>query len=205
LSSHTACLVSSKEILIIGREGGVHTQRRFSGAFNFNIETGRYTEAPFHTASRSGHTANLTRVRASKELYILVFGGRKSGGYELLSRWNHREVSTHAIPHSKIENLVLNCAVCDEPEGRQHSQCVEIGDRYLMYYGGEKWSGVRENVTNEAYVLDTLKMTWYLIPVNEHVPKLVGHTMCAPKDNILVFGGNVHNKPCDTMWQVNFL
>ena len=74
-----------------------------------------------------------------------------------------------------------------------------------MFYGGEKWSGVRENVTNEAYVLDTHKMTWHTVPVNEHIPKLVGHAMCAAEDRILVFGGNFQNKPCNTLWLVDFI
>jgi hypothetical protein len=205
LSSHTACLMSSKDILIIGREGGVHTQRRFSGAFNLDIETGRYTEAPLHAASRSGHTANLIRVRTSKEYYLFVLGGRKSGGYELLGRWQHIERSTNRIPQSKIEKILANCTVCDEPDGRQHSQTLHIGERYLMVFGGEKWSGVRENVTNEAYILDCHKMAWYIIPVSDNIPRVVGHTMCGIGEKALVFGGSIHNKACDTLWQVNFV
>lgn len=205
LSSHTATLVSPKDILIVGREGGVRTQRRFAGAFNLDIETGRYTEAPFHTASRSGHTSNLMHIKSSKELYLFIFGGRKSGGYELLGRWTHKESDNTALTVSKVEKLLSHCSKCDEPEGRQHCRCVEIGLRYLMFYGGEKWSGVRENVTNEAYLLDTQTMTWYGVPVNDDIPKLVGHTVCVLNDKLMVFGGNFQNKPCNILFSVDFI
>lgn len=205
LSSHTATLVSPKDILIVGREGGVRTQRRFSGAFNLDVETGRYTEAPFHTASRSGHTSNLIHVRTSKEFHLLIFGGRKSGGYELLGGWTHKETQSQGMTTLEVKKLLSHCVACQEPDGRQHCQCIEIGNRYLMFYGGEKWSGVRENVTNEAYLLDTQNMIWYNIPVNENIPKLVGHTMCVVMDKVMVFGGNIQNKPCNMLWNVNFV
>lgn len=205
LSSHSACLVSPKDILIIGREGGIRTQRRFSGAFSLDIETGRYTEAPFHAASRSGHTANLIHMRGSRECYLLVLGGRKSGGYELLGRWQRVETLTRCIQQSRIEKLLAKCKPCDEPDGRQHSQTLQIGERYLMVFGGEKWSGVRENVTNEAFILDCNKMKWHLVPMSDQVPKLVGHTMCCVTDRVLVFGGCYQNRTCDTLWQVNLL
>ena len=106
LSSHTATLVSSTDILIIGREGGVHTQRRFAGAFYLNFETGKYTEAPYHASSRSGHTSNLIPIRASKENHLFVFGGRKSGGYELIGSWNKIEQTESSFPKQRLAELI---------------------------------------------------------------------------------------------------
>ncbi|EDO48031.1 predicted protein [Nematostella vectensis] len=202
LSSHTACLVSTKSILIIGREGGVHMQRRFSGAFMLDFETGKYREAPFHAASRSGHTANLVYIRGSKKHYVFVFGGRKSGGYELMSTWDKFESSQYEVTQDKLNKVLLQCGGCvTEPCGRQHAQSIEIGSRYLLIYGGETWTGVRENVTNDLYILDSLAMHWFKVPSGQ-APKLVGHTMCAVNNRLLVFAGKLENRCDNTIWEV---
>lgn len=202
LSSHTATLVSSRDILIIGREGGVHTQRRFAGAFYLNFETGKYTEAPFHASSRSGHTANLIPIRASKENHLFVFGGRKSGGYELIGSWSKIEQTEASFPKQRISALLEKSTVCDEPSGRQHAKAVELDSKHLLIFGGETWSGVRENVTNEAFILETDRMRWYKLPLSGDAPKLVGHSMMTTADKIFVFGGGVNNKYRDTLWEI---
>ena len=202
LSSHTATLVSSRDILIIGREGGVHTQRRFAGAFYLNFETGKYTEAPFHASSRSGHTANLIPIRASKENHLFVFGGRKSGGYELIGSWSKIEQTEASFPNLRISALLEKSTVCDEPSGRQHAKAVELDSKHLLIFGGETWSGVRENVTNEAFILETNRMRWYKLPLSGDAPKLVGHSMMTTADKIFVFGGGVNNKYRDTLWEI---
>ena len=202
LSSHTATLVSSRDILIIGREGGVHTQRRFAGAFYLNFETGKYTEAPFYASSRSGHTANLIPIRASKENHLFVFGGRKSGGYELIGSWSKIEQTEASFPKQRISALLEKSTVCDEPSGRQHAKAVELDSKHLLIFGGETWSGVRENVTNEAFILETDRMRWYKLPLSGDAPKLVGHSMMTTADKIFVFGGGVNNKYRDTLWEI---
>ena len=202
LSSHTATLVSSKDILVIGREGGVHTQRRFAGAFYLNFETGKYTEAPYHASSRSGHTANLIPIRASKGNHLFVFGGRKSGGYELIGSWNKIEHTECSFPKQRVSDLLVKSTVCEEPCGRQHAKAVELDSKHLLIYGGETWSGVRENVTNDAFILESDKMKWYKLPLCGDVPKLVGHSMVGTGDRIFVFGGGLSNKYHDTLWEV---
>ncbi|XP_022801971.1 kelch domain-containing protein 9-like [Stylophora pistillata] len=202
LSSHTATLVSSKDILIIGREGGVHTQRRFAGAFYLNFETGKYSEAPFHASSRSGHTASLIPIRTSRENHLFVFGGRKNGGYELIGSWRKAEQTETSFPQHRIADLLEKSAICDEPSGRQHARAVELNNKHLLIFGGETWSGVRENVTNEAFVLETDTMKWYKLPLIGDAPKLVGHSMVGCGDQIFVFGGGLSNKYSDTLWEV---
>ena len=202
LSSHTSVLVSTKEILIIGREGGVHTQRRFSGAFKLNFETGKYTEAPYHAASRSGHTANLINIRGSKETYLFIFGGRKSGGYELLGSLKKFYSQTSSFSNDKVVSLLEHCSVCEEPCGRRHSQVLELAHKYLLFYGGETWSGVRNNVTNATFILDTNRMLWYQVPITDQTPRLVGHSMCVIDQHIFVFGGMLENRATDTLWEM---
>lgn len=202
LSSHTSVLVSRTEILIIGREGGVRTQRRFSGAFKLNFETGKYVEAPFHAASRSGHTANFINIRGSKETCLFIFGGRKTGGYEVISSLKKIDSHNGTYSNEKIANLLGHCCVCEEPSGRQHSQVLELNSRYLLFYGGETWSGVRNNVTNETFILDTNRMTWYRISVSEQTPRLVGHQACILGEQIFVFGGMLENRASDAVWEM---
>lgn len=204
LSSHTATLISHKNILIIGREGGVRTQRRFAGAFYLNYETGKYTEAPFHVSSRSGHTANLIPITASKETHLFVFGGRNSGGYELIGSWNKIEHIESSFPEQRIITLIEKSTVCDEPSGRQHARAVEIDRKHLLIFGGETWSGVRENVTNDAFILDTDKMKWHKVTCCGDAPKLVGHSMVGIVDKIFIFGGGVANRFCNILWEVKF-
>lgn len=202
LSSHTSTLISPKDILIIGREGGVHTQRRFAGAFYLNFETGKYKEAPFHCSSRSGHIVNLIPIRASKENHLFVFGGRKSGGYELIGSWGKIEPTESCFPKQTITDLLEKSTVCDEPCGRQHAKALELDRKHLLLFGGETWSGVRENVTNDAFILETDKMRWHKVAFCGDIPKLVGHSMVGTGDKIFVFGGGVGNKYRDTLWEV---
>lgn len=206
LSSHTATVISSKDILIIGREGGVHTQRRFAGAFYLNFALGRYTEAPFHASSRSGHIASLIPIKASKENYLFVFGGRKSGSHELIGSWDKTKSTTECcFSKQQITDLLSKLTVCSEPCGRQHSRAIELDPKHLFIFGGETWSGVRENVTNEAFILETDKMRWFKVAFSGgDAPKLVGHSMVITADRIFVFGGGASNKQLDTLWEVKF-
>nr|KAG5691363.1 hypothetical protein BaRGS_033412 [Batillaria attramentaria] len=74
LSSHTASLFSSGEILVIGREGSLRTQRRHGSAFllSGNVQSGKfkYSEYSHEVSSRSGHSATFL----GSKLYII--GGR---------------------------------------------------------------------------------------------------------------------------------
>ena len=206
LSSHTSTLVSESELLIIGREGGVRTQRRSGDAFYFNVKTGVYKEAQMHVSSRSGHTANLVKTHLGKSYVLFVQGGRKGDDHQLIGSWNKKpEDSRAVVGNDKILGLLSQWVDCDKPSGRQHCVSVELSDRYLLFFGGETWSGVRNNVTNEVYILDCSKMRWYRPrEVRGTVPCLTGHSMGMVGDKVYVFGGLVDGKCSDGIWMVNF-
>ena len=206
LSSHTSTLVSKSELLIIGREGGVRTQRRSGDAFYFNVKTGVYKEAQMHVSSRSGHTTNLVKTHLGKNYVLFVQGGRKGDDYQVIGSWNTKPRERALLGNDKISDLISKWVQCDKPSGRQHCISVELSDRYLLFFGGETWSGVRENVTNEAYVLDCSKMRWYRPQevTTGAVPCLTGHTMGMVGENVYVFGGLLDGKCTDGMWMVNF-
>ena len=204
LSSHTSTQVSGDELLVVGREGGVRTQRRSGDAFHFNVKTGVYKEAQIHVSSRSGHTANLVKTNIGKNYVLFVQGGRKGDNYQLIGTWNKKPIQGHALENDKIVGFLSKWVPCDKPSGRQHCTSVELSDRFLLFFGGETWSGVRDNVTNEAYVLDCSKMRWFKpVEIRTTVPCLTGHTMALVGDMVYVFGGLLDGKCSDGVWMVN--
>ena len=204
LSSHTSTQVSESELLVVGREGGVRTQRRSGDAFYFDVKTGVYKEAQIHFSSRSGHTANLVKTNVGKNYVLFVQGGRKADEYQLIGSWNTKPKQEHALSNDIIVSFLSKWAPCDKPSGRQHSVSVELSDRYLLFFGGETWSGVRDNVTNEVYALDCSKMRWFRpMEVKTTVPCLTGHTMALVSDKVYVFGGLLDGKCSDRVWMVN--
>ena len=79
LSSHAAAVLSSGNILVVGREGSLRMQRKFGSVFLLrgdptvgDASTGlfTYSEFPLTTASRSGHSVHLAGST------LLVLGGR---------------------------------------------------------------------------------------------------------------------------------
>ena len=205
LSSHTSTLVSENELLIIGREGGIRTQRRTGDAFYFNIKSGAYKEAQIHVSSRSGHTANLIKTHLGKNYVLFVQGGRKGDNYQLIGSWSKKPESKAALELDKVVDILSKWVPCDSLSGRQHCVSVELNNRYLFLFGGETWSGVRNNVTNEAYILDCCKMKWYKpSDLKATIPCLTGHTMSIVGDKVYVFGGLLDGKCSDCLWMVNF-
>ena len=204
LSSHTSTLVSEDEVLIIGREGGVRTQRRSGDAFCFNVKTGTYKEAPMHVSSRSGHTANLVKTSLGKSYVLFVNGGRKGDEHQLIGSWSKKPEQKAVLGNDKISPFLSKWVECDKPSGRQHCVSVELSDRFLLFFGGETWSGVRNNVTNEVYILDCGRMRWFRPQVlGEGVPCLTGHTKAMVGDRVYVIGGMLHGKCSDCVWMVN--
>ena len=128
--------------------------------------------------------------------------GRKSGGYELIGSWNKIEQTESSFPKQRLAELLKKSTACEEPCGRQHAKAVELDSKHLFIFGGETWTGVRENVTNDAFILESDRMRWYKLPVGGNAPKLVGHSMVGTGDKIFVFGGGVGNKYCDNLWEV---
>ena len=203
LSSHTSTLVSEVDVIIVGREGGVRTQRRSGDAFYFNAETGVFKEALVHVSSRSGHTANLVKSPLGKSYRLFIQGGRKGSEYQMIGSWRPKPETSRGsgLRKDKISSLLNGCVVSAEPKGRQHCTAVELSDSYLLFFGGETWTGVRNNTSNEMYILDCQKMKWYCQPSTvSGVPCLTGHVMGILEDRVFVFGGLLEGKCCNNVW-----
>ena len=209
LSSHTATLISEKEILIVGREGGIHTQRRSGNAFRFNICTGQYKEGEFRVSSRSGHTANLIRWGSNSVYSLLVYSGRKSGAqFDVVGSWKAKPRQEAITDDCVLRNMIDHLQEpqkCQEPEGRQHSRSLPVGDRYLVFYGGEMWRGARENVTAELFVFDCKNISWYKPLVHAELPKAVGHSFVQTQDGkVFIFGGTNGSTISNKMFTLMF-
>ena len=76
LSGHTSTKINSKLVCVIGREGGIKTQRKFGQMFLLHLDLKEkhywYTESPIMPESRSGHTAllGLFALGAQKKMIV---------------------------------------------------------------------------------------------------------------------------------------
>eukprot|EP00794_Sanderia_malayensis_P009310 gene9310-10292_t len=106
LSSHTSNLVSENEAIIIGREGGIHTQRRNGNAFLLNLSTGNYKALGYHVDSRSGHTANFIKHGTEKGYRLFIYSGRKTEDqHAIIGRWD-TIIKDYKITTDLADNLV---------------------------------------------------------------------------------------------------
>ena len=99
LSGHTATLINSKLICVIGREGGIKIQRRFGQMFFLHLDIPHkkywYSEAPVTIQSRSGHTT-------------IFQNGDKSDNIDLLGMISHKTVNNITFPEA-VDRCNRNC------------------------------------------------------------------------------------------------
>ena len=202
LSSHTALLVSDTQILVIGREGGIHTHRKSGDAFTLNPVTGEYKQAMYGVDSRSGHSSSIVRSPCGKGLRVFVYSGRKTGRqYSFVGFWKDKYGKGTKLSDGiagGLNDVISKCKTTDVPEGRQNSKAVCIDDQTVLIYGGQFWRA-RDFVTSEALVCNTMSMTWRKLPSS--LPKLIGFTMDIACDGICyVFGGSDGKTSSNNLW-----
>lgn len=206
LSSHTVTLISDREILVLGREGGVHTHRRSGDAFTLNPVTGEYKQATYGVESRSGHTANLVRSSCKNGFTIFVYSGRKTGRQiSFVGFWSKKCNSDYAASANFATNLkgvLSKCPAIDTPEGRQNSQAVCVDDQIITIYGGQLWQA-RDFVSSEVFAYNTLNMTWHKLPQVSPLPKLTGFTMGVGSNGLCYIFGGSDGKICNNnLWSL---
>ena len=208
LSSHTANQVSRNEILIIGREGGVHTHRRSGDAFTLNPITGEYRQAMYGVDSRSGHTSSLIRSSCKKGYSIFVYSGRKTGQqYSLVGFWNAKHAIDNTVSSdfaAKLRELMCVSTKVDTPVGRQNCRAICVNDEIVLVYGGQLWQA-RDFVTSELFAYDCKKFSWHRLPTAASLPKLAGFSLDIGSDNLCyAFGGNDGKNSNNTLWNLGF-
>lgn len=207
LSSHTANFISEMEILMVGREGGIHTQRRSGDAFVLNLRTGEYRQAAYGVDSRSGHAACVVKYGTERGYKLFVYSGRKTGRqYSVIGCWSKKRGPSNICSQvftDGIQKLLQRSARIDTPEGRQNCRAICVNDRFVVIYGGQLWKA-RDYVTSDVIVYDCNDFHWYKMPQDSHVPKLVGFSMDIGSDgNCYVFGGSDGKRCTQRIWALD--
>ena len=206
LSSHTASMVTEDEILIVGREGGVHTHRRSGDAFSLNPKTGEYKTAMYSVDSRSGHISCMVSSSDKKKYRILIYSGRKTGNqYSFIGSWNtvyDKENNVHRDISNRITALVKKSKRIELLKGRQNSRHFCIDYKIVVIYGGQLWQA-RDSVSSDVIVFNTENNLSYVIETDSSLPKLTGFTLNVGSDcQCYIFGGNDGRTSNNSLWNL---
>ncbi|XP_069074379.1 kelch domain-containing protein 9 [Pleurodeles waltl] len=203
LSSHTCTKVSDHELRVVGREGGLRTQRRYASVYTLRVnaktKTYWYKEEPSRTASRSGHCAMLlhSKGRDGKDAgyNLLVFGGRDSSDVEMAGHWGKDKMHVDTIHAPKLTEqlsylVASNGTSREAPKGLRHHSCTMVGP-FAVVFGGETLSKGRDAICNDLYIYDTRSSppTWFHFPSTDRRQKRIGHRTCLLNDTLYLVGG----------------
>ena len=207
LSSHTVNFVSENEVLIVGREGGIHTQRRTGDAFTIDLRTGVYRQAAFGVDSRSGHAACMVKYGTERGYKLFVYSGRKTGRqYSVVGGWSKKYGPSNTASQVFVDGvmkLLHSSARIDTLEGRQNCRAICVNDRFVVIYGGQLWKA-RDYVTSDVLVYDCKDFHLYKVPQDSQVPKLVGFSLDIGTDgNCYIFGGSDSKRCSDRIWTLS--
>ena len=185
LSSHTATLLSCGDVVIVGREGSLRTQRREGNAFSLRINVttrrGVYARCPIGVDSRSGHTA----VAVGTTLYLI--GGRADRLVEF-----HSNVRTAAVtPCPQLARLaVIARRTSPSPKlpcGRKH-HVAATASGVVFVHGGETFDGRSRGPVGEMFVL-LVKPTGEWVKLADASLCRAGHVCVCLDDVITLHGG----------------
>lgn len=198
LSSHTCTKISDRELCVVGREGGLRTQRRYASVYTLRVNTSaktyRYKEEEWRTASRSGHTAALLQTDGRRDGWSLhVFGGRESAAVDVVGHWKAGKIQEAPGPRllEQLSRLVASGkSGGDAPKSLRHHSCSVIGP-FLVVYGGETLGRSRDAVCSDLYICDTrcTPRRWFRFPGSDPLHKRVGHRTCLLSDRLYLVGG----------------
>ncbi|XP_075700116.1 kelch domain-containing protein 9 isoform X2 [Rhinoderma darwinii] len=221
LSSHTCTKISDRELCVVGREGGLRTQRRYASVYtlqvNASANTYRYKESGSRTASRSGHSAALLRAdttRGTRDGWSLrVFGGRESAPVDVVGHWKKEQVQEDVAPCPRLleqlsQLVAATKAKHEAPKSLRHHSCSVIGP-FLVVFGGEALGRSRDAVCNDLHIGDTrcTPMSWFCFPGSDPRHKRVGHRTCLLTDRLYLTGGFGPDgrTPCPEISVLDFL
>ncbi|XP_064597459.1 LOW QUALITY PROTEIN: kelch domain-containing protein 9-like [Liolophura sinensis] len=185
LSAHTASLLASGEILVIGREGGLHMQRRHGDAYILSCDVEKrvckYCNYTSSVSSRSGHTTNIVGNAA----YII--GGRGDQLLERLLRFSPSSFPPSSGPiFSKLSNFLCT-PLTKVPCGRKNHIALS-GPGFIFVHGGETFDGRIREPVGEMYLV-TIKPSVQWFAVRGQSLGRAGHVCCTDGNRVLLHGG----------------
>lgn len=185
LSSHTAIVCDDGSILVIGREGSLHSHRRHSSAHKLtgNINQGKwqYKILSKEMDSRSGHTCS----GSGQSVYLI--GGRDDKLVEKLDGINTLPQITYNTAR-KLEAICKDLPPLNKlPSGRKN-HIASGGYGFIVIHGGETFDGRNKQPVGEIYLLSTKKeMEFFRIGISSVAR--AGHICCCYGDKVLIHGG----------------
>ncbi|KAM8921522.1 kelch domain-containing protein 9 [Pelodytes ibericus] len=203
LSSHTCTKISDYELCVVGREGGLRTQRRYASVYtlrvNASTKTYWYREEESRTASRSGHTATLLpsdSTAVKKAGYSLhVFGGRESSSVDFARQWGKDKIQVNTDHCPRLTEQLAQMVGTESsspaaPKSIKHHSSSVVGP-FVLVFGGETLSKSRDTVCNDLYILDTRSSppSWFHFPSTDRRLKRMGHRTCVINDCLYLVGG----------------
>ena len=199
LSGHTATKINSSLICVIGREGGIKTQRRFGQCFLLHLELKNksywYTESPILPESRSGHTANLAPPNKDASSKLIVFGGREIDHLFICGKWKTDLVenppSCKSVAKSNLEKIPFK-RVPVMMGLRYHAMLVLTPDCILIH-GGRHFKAISSKNVNDGFYLCSLgkkegEESWVQLLIRPTIPRFA-HTICLVNDQLFIIGG----------------
>ncbi|KAH3752989.1 kelch domain-containing protein 9-like [Dreissena polymorpha] len=195
LSSHAAAVLSSGEILIVGREGSLRIQRKHGNVYLLtgSAASGQFTYRKMtnNTASRSGHTVNSV----GNTMYII--GGRDDQLIECHSGYiSHEPMGALTSKFADFANVLKPMA--KPPCGRKHHVAVS-GKGAILVHGGETFDGRSREPVGEIYLVTTKPHLQFFKVGNSSVGR-AGHVCASCVEKVLFHGGVAGRNvvQCDT-------
>ena len=182
LSSHTATLGANNDILLIGREGSLRTQRRSGNVYilHGDMNMMKYTSFPIGVDSRSGHTAHII----GNHLYVL--GGRNDKLVERHSNFRNGDPVCDIM--QKLVQYTDSLKPMAKPPGGRKHHVGTSGAGAIFVHGGETFDGRSREPVGEMYLMKTKPtITWYKLGVS--ATGRAGHSCSASNNKIVIHGG----------------
>ncbi|OWF39551.1 kelch domain-containing protein 9-like [Mizuhopecten yessoensis] len=185
LSSHTATLLASGEIIIFGREGSLRMQRRHGNGYMLtgSVESGRFTFKEFTNAaaSRSGHTSNIVGNK------LCIVGGRENNLIEIHDRFKSGESDSQAVP-SKLLSIVEKLTPMSKLPGGRKNHITISGPGIIFIHGGDTFDGRSRESVGEMFLV-TFKPTMQFYKLGDSPVRRSGHICCIIGDKAFLHGG----------------
>ena len=185
LSSHTATLGANNDILVIGREGSLRTQRRSGNSYilrglHGDIKSMKYTNFPLGVDSRSGHTAHIL----GNNLYVI--GGRSDKLIE--QHRNFRNGDPVCVIMQRLVKYTDNLKPMMKPPSGRKYHVGASGAGAIFVHGGETFDGCSREPVGEMYLMKTKpSVTWYKLGVSS--VRRAGHSCSVSDEKIVIHGG----------------
>lgn len=188
LSSHTANLLTSGDILVVGREGSLRIQRRHGNAYiltgNIQRREFVYKEYSREVTSRSGHSADII----GNCMYIL--GGRNDKLLEKATGFKSGFSCECTVLTNILDRVETNAqgAMSKLPCGRKN-HITAVNDRCILVHGGETFDGRSREPVGEMFVI-AIRSPTYFYKIGAGAPvSRAGHVCLVLKDKVLFHGG----------------